>query len=96
MSFPSAPAPAGTLQHAQTPQLPLLLADYRSSIVGATVVGHLAHWRYLTGFRRLNPSAPSHRNRFLLYGAAWGCVYIGVLSGLTIAERKAAAAGRIK
>lgn len=93
MSLPSTPAPAA-LQ--QTPQLPLLLADYRSSIVGATVVGHLAHWRYLTGFRRLNPSAPSHRNQFLLYGAAWACVYIGVLSGLTIAERKAAAAGRTK
>lgn len=93
MSLPSTPAPAALHQ---TPQLPLLLADYRSSIVGATVVGHLAHWRYLTGFRRLNPSAPSHRNKFLVYGAAWACVYIGVLSGLTIAERKAAAADRTR
>lgn len=74
---------------AQTPQLPLLLAEYRSSIVGGTVVGHVAHWRYLTRFRRLNPSAPKHRTAFRLYGAAWGCVYLGVLSALTIAERKA-------
>lgn len=82
---------AAVHQQPQTPQqLPLLLADYRTPIIGGTVAGHVAHWRYLTRFRRLNPSAPSHRNVLRLYGAAWGCVYLGVLSALTIAERKAA------
>ena len=86
MSLPSTVA----FQEPQTPQLPLLLSDYRSPIIGGTVAGHIAHWRYLTRFRRLNPSSPANKGTFRVYGAAWGCVYLGVLSVLTIAERKAA------
>lgn len=88
MSVPSTTSRVA-LQQAHTPQAPLLLADFRAPIVGGTLAGHVAHWRYLTRFRRLNPSAPSHKNVFRFYGAAWGCVYLGVLSVLTIAEGKA-------
>jgi len=89
MSVPTSAVPSVALSAAPTtPQLQLLLAEYRSSIVGGTVLGHFAHWRYLTHFRRLDPSVLGHKSIFRFYGAAWGCVYLGVLSALTYAERK--------
>lgn len=90
MQFPSAPAAPVALQPSQTSQLSHFSAAYRPYILGGTVVGHFAHWRYLTSFRRLDPSALTHQNVFRFYGAAWGCVYLGVISALAFVEREAA------
>ena len=86
MSLPNTSAVPIAIRSA-TPHLQLL-AEYRTSIIGGTALSHFAHWRYLTRFRQLDPATLSHRNIFRFYGAAWGCVYLGVLSALTFAQRK--------
>ncbi|SPO05099.1 uncharacterized protein DNG_07784 [Cephalotrichum gorgonifer] len=62
-----------------------------SSIIGGTVVGHYAHWRYLTRSLHRSPSSSLHSRSFRLYGVAWGFVYLGVLSALTLAQRRTTA-----
>jgi hypothetical protein len=87
----SPPNPTGTA----TPPFPataapyhFLLSEYRSQIIGGTLLSHFAHWRYLTRFRRLHPESITHRAAFRFHGVAWGLVYLGVLSTVTIAEQR--------
>ncbi|KAF4963865.1 hypothetical protein FSARC_8159 [Fusarium sarcochroum] len=70
--------------------LQVAIAQHRTGIVTATVAGHFAHWQYLTRFQRINVQATANRRPLARLGLAWGLVYIGVLSTLTLAQRKVA------
>lgn len=66
--------------------LQVAIARHRTGILTATVAGHFAHWQYLTRFRRINVQA--NRAPLARLGLAWGLVYLGVLSTITVAQRK--------
>ncbi|RGP71828.1 hypothetical protein FLONG3_6942 [Fusarium longipes] len=68
--------------------LQVAIAQHRTGIVTATVAGHFAHWQYLTRFRRINVQATANRLPLARLGLVWGLVYLGVLSTITVAQRK--------
>jgi hypothetical protein len=68
--------------------LQVAIAQHRTGILTATVAGHFAHWQYLTRFRRINVQATANRAPLARLGLAWGLVYLGVLSTITVAQRK--------
>lgn len=68
--------------------LQVAIARHRTGILTATVAGHFAHWQYLTRFRRINVQATANRAPLARLGLAWGLVYLGVLSTITVAQRK--------
>ncbi|CEI40132.1 hypothetical protein FVEN_g12415 [Fusarium venenatum] len=70
--------------------LQVAIAQHRTGIVTATVAGHFAHWQYLTRSQRINVQAAANRIPLARLGLAWGLVYLGVLSTITIAQRKVA------
>jgi len=65
----------------------IFIAAHRAPILTATVVAHIAHWNYLTRFRRLDPASRAHRGQFARPGLAWAGVYIGVLATITLSMR---------
>ncbi|WAO87764.1 Hypothetical protein NCS54_00508300 [Fusarium falciforme] len=67
--------------------LQVAIAERRIGIVTATVAGHFAHWQYLTRYRRIDLHATVNRRPLAILGLAWGVVYVGVLSTITIAQR---------
>ncbi|KAI8670740.1 hypothetical protein NCS57_00546800 [Fusarium keratoplasticum] len=67
--------------------LQVAIAERRTGIVTATVAGHFAHWQYLTRYRRIDLHATANRRPLAILGLAWGVVYVGVLSTITIAQR---------
>lgn len=81
---PTAPPTAGP-----TP-LQLSIAHYRTAILSGTIVGHFAHWKYLTRIRPATVYAPASRRYLAAAGLGWACVYLGVLSTITIAQRDVA------
>ncbi|KAF0636863.1 hypothetical protein FPSE5266_20319 [Fusarium pseudograminearum] len=70
--------------------LQVAIAQHRTGIVTATVAGHFAHWQYLTRSQRINVQATANRLPLARLGLAWGIVYLGVLSTITVAQRKVA------
>ncbi|KAM5341635.1 hypothetical protein ACJ41O_014666 [Fusarium nematophilum] len=79
----------GFAEHRTAGPTPLqaAIAEHRTGIVTATVAGHFAHWQYLTRFRRIDVYASANRRPLVRAGLAWGLVYLGVLSTVTIAQR---------
>jgi hypothetical protein len=65
----------------------LYVANHRSAILTTTLVAHVAHWSYLTRFRRMNPSLKANRGQFGKLGLGWAVVYVGVLGAITISVR---------
>jgi hypothetical protein len=76
-----------SLGHPSPNPLQIFIADHRTTILATTVVGHLAHWNYLTRYRRLDPASKANRRQFGRLGLAWGLVYVSVLSAITISMR---------
>lgn len=76
MSLPSPDRPLST----RPTRLQLWIADRRSTILGITIVAHVAHWTYLTGARRISPGLQSNRGIFAKVGLGWAAVYVGVLA----------------
>ncbi|KAF5018951.1 hypothetical protein F66182_9040 [Fusarium sp. NRRL 66182] len=77
------------IEHQSSGPTPLqvTIAQHRTGIVSATVTAHFAHWQYLTRFRRINVQATANRRPLAFIGLAWGLVYLGMLSTVTLAER---------
>lgn len=81
-------APASVTVPARPTPLQVKIAENRTAIVSGTVVGHFAHWQYLTRLRRIDPYAAGSRRFVAAAGLGWGIVYLGVLSTITLAQRK--------
>ncbi|KAG8666941.1 hypothetical protein FPOAC1_011763 [Fusarium poae] len=72
--------------------LQVAIAQHRTGIVAATVAGHFAHWQYLTRSQRIDVQAAANRIPLARLGLAWGIVYLGVLSTITVAQLTGTAA----
>ncbi|KAI5460249.1 hypothetical protein BGZ63DRAFT_424769 [Mariannaea sp. PMI_226] len=80
--------PSANVSPTTTPTpLQIAIADKRAAIVTATVSSHFAYWQYLVRYRRMNLAANANRRFLATAGLAWGLVYLGVLTTITVAQR---------
>ncbi|KAH6886490.1 hypothetical protein B0T10DRAFT_563685 [Thelonectria olida] len=84
---PFAEHPTATVRPTTPTPLQVALAENRTAVVTATVSSHFAYWHYLVRYRRMDFAATANRRYLATAGLAWGVVYLGVLSTITIAQR---------
>ncbi|OLN87625.1 hypothetical protein CCHL11_05700 [Colletotrichum chlorophyti] len=64
------------------------IADNWTSLLGGTVVAHIAHYQYLHRFRKPHPNPLKNARFWAIAGGGWMLSYLGIITLVAVAQAR--------